>query len=109
MVQSNKSLRVGIVGCGRVADQHVYAIQASKTAQLVGVADVNRENAERLAKLAGIDNVHTSLDDLLNSTPLDIVHVVTPPAYHYEYARKIIEHGVAAFVEKPFVFSADEA
>lgn len=101
-------LRVGIVGCGRLSDQHVSAIQASKSAQLVGVADVSRENAERLAKLAGIDNIHVSLDDLLSSTPLDIVHVVTPPAYHYEYARKILDHGVAAFVEKPFVFSVNE-
>ncbi len=109
MGQSKTSLRVAIVGCGRVADQHVYAIQASKCAELVGVADVNRENAERLAKLGGVENIHVSLDDLLSSTPLDVVHVVTPPAYHYDYAKKILEHGVAAFVEKPFVFSADEA
>jgi predicted dehydrogenase/nucleoside-diphosphate-sugar epimerase len=108
MVESSKSLRVAIVGCGRVSDQHVYAIQALKCARIVGVADINRSNADRLAKLAGVDNVQVSLEDLINSTPLDVIHVVTPPVYHYEYARTILDHGIAAFVEKPFVFSVSE-
>ena len=108
MTQERKLLRVGIVGCGRVANQHVSAIQASGRAQLAGVADVNQENAMRLAKLAGIDNVYSSLEDLLGSTELDVVHIVTPPAYHYVNARMVLDHGVSAFLEKPLVFSAAE-
>ena len=108
MAQSGKTLRVAIVGCGRVAEQHIHAIQALRCAQIVGVADVNQEKAKRLAELAGTDNIHSSLESLLNSTTLDVVHIVTPPAFHYEYAKKIIDQGVAAFVEKPFVFSPSE-
>ena len=108
MKQERKTLRVGIVGCGRVANQHVFAIQASGRAQLVGVADVNLENATRLATLAGIDNVYSSLEDLLRSTQLDVVHIVTPPAYHYDNAKMILDHGVSVFLEKPLVFTATE-
>jgi predicted dehydrogenase/nucleoside-diphosphate-sugar epimerase len=108
MKPERKLLRVGIVGCGRVANQHVFAIQASGQAQVVGVADVNQENAMRLATLAGIDKAYSSLEDLLCSTPLDVVHIVTPPAYHYANAKTILDHGVSAFLEKPLVFSAAE-
>jgi 2-alkyl-3-oxoalkanoate reductase len=108
MKPEKKSLRVGIVGCGRVANQHVFAIQASGRAQVAGIADPNQENARQLATLAGTDNVHSSLEDMLHSTQLDVVHIVTPPAYHYAHAKMILDQGVSVFLEKPLVFSAAE-
>ena len=80
-------LRIGIVGCGKVAEYHARFIKALNTAQLIAVSDVNEEAARRFAEKHGIPNVCARIDDLLDATELDVLHVITPPAYHYECAK----------------------
>ena len=106
--QAKRVLQAGIVGCGRVADHHARAIKAAG-ARLAGVADVNLENARRLAQTHGVENAYGSLEELLQGHALDVVHVVTPPAYHYECAKTAIEYGCSVLVEKPMVYSAEQA
>ena len=106
--QPKRVLQAGIVGCGRVADHHARAIKAAG-ARLAGVADVNLENARRLAQTHGVENAYGSVQELLQAHALDVVHVVTPPAYHYECAKTAIEYGCSVLVEKPMVYSAEQA
>jgi predicted dehydrogenase/nucleoside-diphosphate-sugar epimerase len=96
-----KPLRVGIVGCGQVAKHHLRFIAEADNAKLVGLADVNVQSAESLGRPYGIQNFYRSIDELLDSTPLDVLHIVTPPESHYEQAFKAIERGVHVLVEKP--------
>jgi 2-alkyl-3-oxoalkanoate reductase len=106
--EPKRALQVGIIGCGRVADYHVRAIKAANT-QLVGIADVNLESARRLARLHGVQKAYGSMEELLGTHQLDVVHIVTPPAYHYECAKTAIEHGASVLVEKPVVFTQPQA
>jgi predicted dehydrogenase/nucleoside-diphosphate-sugar epimerase len=101
-------LRIGIVGCGKVAEHHARFIKALNTAQLIAVADVDEEAARRFAEKHGIPNVCTTIDDLLDATALDVLHVVTPPAYHYECAKAALDRGMHVFVEKPVAFTVRE-
>ena len=101
-------LRIGIVGCGKVAEHHARFIKALHTAQLIAVADVNEEAAHRFAATHGIPHVHATIDDLLDSTELDVLHVITPPAYHYECAKAALDRGMHVFVEKPVAFTVQE-
>jgi predicted dehydrogenase/nucleoside-diphosphate-sugar epimerase len=101
-------LRIGIVGCGKVAEYHTRFIKALNTAQLIAVADVNEEAARRFAQTYGIPNVHATLDELLDSVEFDVLHVITPPAYHYECAKAALDRGLHVFVEKPVVFTVRE-
>ena len=50
-------LRIGIVGCGKVAEHHARFIKALNNAQLIAVADVNEEAARRFAETHGIPHV----------------------------------------------------
>jgi predicted dehydrogenase/nucleoside-diphosphate-sugar epimerase len=104
--KQQRTLRIGIVGCGRVAEFHARAVQSASNAQLVGVADLNGGSAQRFANEHKITNVCSSLEELLSVCKLDAVHIVTPPAYHYELAKAAIERGVSVFVEKPVAFNA---
>ena len=92
--QPDKVLRVGIVGCGRVAYHHARFITEVPLAKLVAVADTNLQAATTLAQQFGGAAVYASLDDLLESAELDVLHVVTPPAYHYASAQAALDRGI---------------
>jgi len=104
----HRRLRVGIVGCGRVAEYHARFIQGLNNAQLVAVADMNQVTARQFAEAHGIATVCATLDELLNTVELDVLHVITPPASHYECARAALERGVHVFIEKPIAFAVRE-
>jgi predicted dehydrogenase/nucleoside-diphosphate-sugar epimerase len=103
-----KRLRIGIVGCGRVAEYHARFIKGLSHAQMVAIADINQVAARQFAEAHGIATVCATLDELLNTIELDVLHVITPPAYHYECARAALERGVHVFIEKPIAFTARE-
>jgi predicted dehydrogenase/nucleoside-diphosphate-sugar epimerase len=101
-------LRIGLVGCGKVAEHHARFIKALTNAQLIAVADVNEAAARHFAETYGIPNVHATIDDLLHATELDVLHVITPPAYHYACAKAALDRRIHVFVEKPVVFTVQE-
>lgn len=107
-LDSRSDLRIGIVGCGKVAQYHARFIQEQKSVRLVGVADVNQEAARLFAAEHAIPAVKDSVASLLDAVPLDVLHVVTPPAYHYQCARAALDRGVHVFLEKPLAFTLAE-
>jgi len=104
----NQRLRVGIVGCGKVAEHHARFIKEQANADLCTVADVNRQAAESFSRKFAIPAFAASVDELLDNTQLDVLHVVTPPAFHYQSARAALDRGIHVFVEKPVAFTVDE-
>jgi predicted dehydrogenase/nucleoside-diphosphate-sugar epimerase len=102
-------LRVGIVGCGRVAQYHLQFINEIKNARVVGLADTDEASARRLGEPYGIQNVYSSLKELLESVDLDVVHILTPPVFHYVQSMAAIDRGLHVLIEKPCTLSAHEA
>jgi len=101
-------MHVGIVGCGRVADHHLRNIQRTRSGRIAGLVDVDAENLRRLGSKYGVSNLHSSLEGLLDTTPIDVVHICTPPVDHFSLVRTAIRRGVHVFVEKPIAFQAAE-
>src|SRR5882724_10043897 len=101
-------LRIGIIGCGKVAEHHACFIKALHNAQLIAVADINEEAARRFAATHGIPHVYATIDALLDAMALDVLHVITPPAYHYECAKAALDRRIHVFVEKPVAFTVRE-
>lgn len=68
---------------------------------------------ERSKKLIGADypgvTSYATMDDVLNDTNVDLVVVNTPTYTHFEYAKKVLEAGKHAVVEKAFTANAAEA
>src|SRR5437867_4587731 len=107
-ITHKRVLRIGIVGCGKVAEHHARFIKLLSDARLMGVADISQNAAQRFAAKYGIPTVRTSLEGLLDATELDVLHVVTPPSYHYDCAKTALDRGVHVFVEKPIAFTTQE-
>lgn len=102
-------LRVGLIGCGRIADQHAAQIHRVAGAELVGVYDQEELMGRQLAERFAIPRVYSSLDAFLTDLKPDIVHITTPPQSHFTLGKACIEAGSHVYIEKPFTVSADEA
>jgi predicted dehydrogenase/nucleoside-diphosphate-sugar epimerase len=108
-LMTDKKLRVGILGCGNVATHHARFCVQHTNADLVGVADPNLGNARSLAAASGQPDVYSSLEEMLDSSRLDVVHVLTPPILHYQHAHQALSQGVSVLVEKPTTTRLEEA
>ncbi len=101
------SLRVAIVGCGKIADGHVGEIRRVPGATIVGVCDREPLMAEQLAMRMGIERWTDDLGRLLEWKP-DVVHVTTPPQAHLDIARRVMDAGAHVYVEKPLAMNLAE-
>src|SRR5436309_9767793 len=95
-------LRVAIVGCGKIADDHASQIQRIKGCEIVGVCDREPLMARQLAERFPVRRCYRVVDELLHDARPDVVHITTPPQSHYDLARRCLESGSHVYVEKPF-------
>src|SRR6266576_3833721 len=102
-------LKIAIVGCGKVADQHVAAIHRIPQCEIVSVCDWEPLMAKQLAQRFGIAGCFSDLKEMLEAVSPDIVHITTPPRSHYSLARQCLESGIHVYLEKPFTITAGEA
>jgi UDP-N-acetyl-2-amino-2-deoxyglucuronate dehydrogenase len=96
-------MKSAIVGCGVIAKMHAQIIQSMEDCQLVAVADINYEKATNFTKENGIQrcNAYPSLEVLLQSEKIDVLHICTPHYLHVPMAIYAMSHGVHVFMEKP--------
>jgi predicted dehydrogenase len=96
------TLKVAIVGCGKIADGHIEEIQKMPaTARVVAVADLELLMAEQIAVRYGVPAHYDDLDRLLERERPDVVHITTPPQSHLALAKKAMDAGAHVYVEKP--------
>ena len=71
--------RVAILGAGYISEFHIAAIRRMADTELVAICDVNQALADQTARSFGIPKVYGSLEAMLATETLDVVHVLTPP------------------------------
>ena len=102
-------MRVALVGCGKVADQHVAAIHRIPDCEVVSVCDCEPLMAKQIAQRFGITKCFSDLKEMLRVVSPDVVHITTPPQSHYPLARECLQEGIHVYLEKPFTVTAEEA
>ena len=102
-------IRIGAIGYGYWGPNVVRNIHSVEGAQLVSVCDKSPVALKR-AKQA-YPHVHVTTDpcEVLTSTEVDAVAVITPICTHFELAKAALLNGKHIFVEKPFTSSAAQA
>lgn len=102
-------LRVAIVGCGKIADDHAAQIQRIPDCQIVGVCDSEPLMARQLAERFAVEHQSTDLGEMLAQAGPDVVHITTPPQSHFAVGQRCLDHGCHIYVEKPFTIDEPEA
>jgi len=104
----SSSIRVGIVGCGRVAEHHLRFLSELAGIQVIALSDPDLTRAQTLAERYRVPKTFTSLEQMLESTGLDALHVLSPPVLHYAQAAAGLDAGLHVLVEKPAALSSNE-
>jgi predicted dehydrogenase len=99
---------VALVGCGKVADQHVAAIHRIPDCEVVSVCDCEPLMAKQIAQRLNIAKCFSDLKEMLHAVSPDVVHITTPPRSHYSLAKQCLESGSHVYLEKPFTITASE-
>lgn len=101
-------LKIAIVGCGKIADEHASQIQRIGGCEIVGVCDKEPLMARQLAERFPVKQYFTDLSQMLEEAQPDIVHVTTPAESHFHIAKFCLERGCHTYIEKPVTLYAHE-
>lgn len=99
------TVRIGLLGAGRIGKAHAKALSATEGALLVAVADVFAEAAESLAGAHGA-RVST-IDEIAAADDIDAVVICTPTDTHADLIEQFARVGKAVFCEKPIDLSVE--
>ncbi|AJW62651.1 Gfo/Idh/MocA family oxidoreductase [Elizabethkingia sp. HX WHF] len=99
-------LKAGLVGAGHLGKIHLKLLNQSEKYELVGFYDSDAENGKKLEQEFGY-KYYNDLDQLLSE--IQVLDIVTPTLFHYEYAKKAIEKGIHFFIEKPVTQTLEQA
>jgi predicted dehydrogenase len=102
-------MKVAIVGCGKVADQHAVQIQRIPNTKIVGVCDTELLMARQMCDRFRAGRHFTDVGEMLETVKPDVVHVTTPPQSHFAVGKRCLEAGSSVYIEKPFTLSAHDA
>ena len=102
-------VRIGVIGYGYWGPQIARNFHRTNDCEVTIICD---KNAESL-RSAKHDYPHLLLTsdpcDVIASTQVDAVAVVTPVWTHFDLAKAALDHGKHVFVEKPFTSNAAQA
>ena len=102
----NSPLRIGLVGCGRVAQQfYLPSIRDLSDARLMAVADSRPEQVRLFLSEFPACRFFSSAQELLDETELEALIVATPPETHAGIAELALRRAVSVLVEKPLATS----
>ena len=98
---SDKKIKVGLVGCGRVSrTAHYDAIKNNPSLDFRAVCDTDRERADTGAEKNGV-KAYYDFEELLEGEELDLVSINVPNRLHPKLGIKAAKKGIHVICEKP--------
>jgi predicted dehydrogenase len=102
-------VKFGVIGYGYWGPNVVRNLDHLDGSQVVAVCDKSPTSRKRIQKAHPHVKVASDSADLLSSTEIDAIAVVTPVWTHYELTKAALEQGKHVFVEKPFTSDSNQA
>jgi len=102
-------VRFGVIGYGYWGPNVVRNLTSLEGSELTAVCDKTPAARRRMQKAHPGITVASEASEILSSTDIDAVAVVTPVWTHYELTKAALENGKHVFVEKPFTSNTAQA
>ncbi len=112
VIDLSKKIKVGIIGTGWIAENHIEAYLEMPDVEVVALADIIPGKAEAFAKKFGVEGAriyNSDVELLANEKKLDGVSICTYNTQHAPCAINALNAGVNVMLEKPFTVTLDEA
>src|SRR5262249_30118734 len=107
LAQMSAPLRVGVVGCGIIAERYVADSSAFEHWRPVACTDLDAELARAFAREHRLEAV--GFDELIADHDVDLVLTLTPPNAHAHVVGAALAAGKHAYTEKPLAATVDAA
>lgn len=107
-------MKYAIIGCGRIATNHVKAVLNNQL-EFVAACDVELQNIETLLAKHGLEQDATiaryaDYKQMIQEHPeLELVAIATSSGIHAEIALYCIDHGINVIIEKPMAMNMADA
>ena len=109
MPDDKPPLRIGLIGCGRVASYgHLPAIAATPGLELSAICDPDVDRLDQVRQQFGVPDVFED-PEALCAHDLDAVAITSPMPYHAEHVRFAARHGRHVLCEKPLADDESQA
>ncbi|MDF2876939.1 MAG: dehydrogenase [Clostridia bacterium] len=99
--------RAGVIGTGFIGNAHVEALRRLGGVDVVAITDTY--GAKEKAEVLGIENYYNDYKKMIDECSLNVVHICTPNATHYEIATYAMTRGVHVVCEKPLSTTVEDA
>ena len=100
-------IKVGLIGCGFMGTMHANCYKNIEGVELVALADLRPECAEKLAEGTNAA-IYADGYDLIKDADVDIIDICLPTYLHSEYAIAAMDKVKYVFVEKPVALTAEQ-
>jgi predicted dehydrogenase len=104
-----RTLKVGVVGCGYWGPNLVRNFRQSPDCELKMLCDSSESRLVHMRRLYPELATTHKFEDLLNDSQLDAVVIATPVRFHYTMAKAALSVGKHVFIEKPMARTEAEA
>ncbi len=107
----SKKLKYALIGCGRIAPNHIGAAKDCSGIEIAALCDLHPERCQKLIEQFHLSNVevHTDFRQMLREQPLDLAAIATESGKHAAVALECIRHQVHVIIEKPMALSLRDA
>jgi predicted dehydrogenase len=102
-------VKFGVIGYGYWGPNVVRNLDQLEGCTVIAVCDRNSTARQRVHQTYAHVKVFSQTADLISSTEIDAIAVVTPVESHYELTKAALQNGKHVFVEKPFTSDSNQA
>lgn len=104
-----KRLRLGILGCAKIAHGFVRDVQSSDRVEVVAVASRNLGKAQDFARQYALARAWGRYEDLLSDPNVDAIYLPLPNTMHAQWAMAAARAGKHVLCEKPLTLTRASA
>ena len=102
----NKVFKIGLIGCGHIAETYFRAEKYFNNIKIIKCADINEKASKRCALNFGIKSV--TVNELLKDKEIEIILNLTIPKAHYQISKKALANGKHVYSEKPLAINLND-
>jgi predicted dehydrogenase len=103
------TLRLGLIGCGGIAESYLRSARRIDGLQITALADTDLDQARRRGDEFAILIAVNSASELLRRDDVDAVIIAVPPKWHAEIFEESLAAGKHVLLEKPLGLNQTEA
>ena len=108
---ANERLRIGVIGCGGMANNHMDALVKMKDSdniEITAVCDVYKKRLDAAVTKTG-GKPYPKYLDVLKQKDVDYVLIATPEHWHHQMVLDALDAGKHVYVEKPMTHTIEQS